>query len=516
MSHKRRDEQDDDLPEGSTAIRQHVETPPGVSFVWSKKQLEWWEAVRSGKYRFMATGGAIRGGKTFTVVATVLLLMRMYPRSRWAIIRMDLPTLRRNTVPSINKMRDTVGSFLSPLNMTAWEYTATNGSKLILFPESIEEDPELERFNGLEVNGFVLEEANELSVRTKNKCIQRAGAWVIPPDSDQQVAIAKAVRDGLPEQEAIKRFGPKQPLPFLFLTFNPADNWVREEFYDPYEAGALGPPHYYLPVTIKDNPYITDEYKASLEELRSKDPDGYARFVEGKWGVIRAPNQLITSDLLKAARERRAVPGRRKEGMDVARYGKDATVHAAVDGNCLVEIEEIFQQGITEGSTHLLERVETRGVAGSDVTVDVVGLGAGIADNCRSNGVPVNEFVAGGRPMRRVIGFREQGGVLLKQRSFYKFADLWSQAWWEFKEKLERGEVAIRAQHQMLVRDLTAARYTITNKVIKVDSSDDIKERIGRSPDVGVAVVLAFFDFPQRDATRRFAAPTLSSRRSAR
>jgi hypothetical protein len=512
MSHKRRSEEDDDaLLHDSSAI-QPSETPPGVSFVWTKKQLEWWTAVRSGQYRFMATGGAIRGGKTFTVLGTVFLLMLLYPRSRWAIVRMDLPTLRRTTVPSINKMRDTVGSFLSPLNMTAWEYTAANGSKLIIFPESIEEDPELERFNGLEVNGFILEEANELSVRTKNKCVQRAGAWVIPPDESQSIAIAKAVRDGMEQHEAIRKYGPKQPLPFIFLTFNPADNWVREEIYEPYEAGTLAPPWYYLPATIEDNPYITEEFKRNLEtELKVKDPEAYERFVKGKWGVIRAPNQLITSDLIKQARVVAPVPGTRREGMDVARYGKDATVHAAVDGNCLVEIEENYHQGLDVSSTRLLTRVQERQVAPEHITVDVVGLGAGVADNMRGNGYRVNEFVAGARPIRRIIGVRQQGGVLLKQRSFYKFADLWSQAWWELKERLEAGEISFRAQHAHIVKDLTAPRYTITNRVIKVESSEDIKERIGRSPDVGVAIVLAFFKFPVRDQSRRV--PVSISRR---
>jgi len=515
MSHKRHhDDEDEALPEGVVAIQQK-ETPPGVSFVFTEKQHEWLKAVRSGKYRFMATGGAIRGGKTFTVLATVLILMRVFPRSRWAIVRMDLPTLRRNTVPSINKMRDYVGDFLGPLNMTAWEYTAVNGSKLIIFPESIEEDSELERFNGLEVNGFILEEANELSVRTKNKCIQRAGAWVIPPDEEQQIAIAKAERDGMSRVEAIREYGPKQPLPFIFLTFNPADNWVREEIYEPYEAGTLEPPWYYLPTTLEDNPYISEEYKQSLEELRIKDYDQYMRFVKGKWGVIRAPNQLITSDLIAQARNIPAIPGRRREGMDVARYGKDATVHAGVDGNCLVDIEEFYQQGLDISATHLLERVVEREISGSDVTVDVVGLGAGVADTMRSNDVTVNEFVAGARPVRRIVGFRQAGGILLKQRSFYKFADLWSQAWWEFKEKLEKKEIAIRAKHPSLVKDLTAPRYTITNKTIKVESSDDIRDRIGRSPDVGVAVVLSFFDFPMRDETK-FVPRVMSRRRLGR
>ena len=105
------------------------------------------------------------------------------------------------------------------------------------------------------------------------------------------------------------------------------------------------------------------------------------------------------------------------------------------------------------------------------------------------------------------------GATLVPQRSFYKFADMWSQAWWEFREKLREGKIALRAAHPMLVKDLTAPRYTITNKVITVESSEDIRERINRSPDVGVSVVLACFDFPKRERqSSRAQGPFVSQR----
>jgi hypothetical protein len=129
----------------------------------SPKQSVFVDAVLSGKYRLLAMGGGIRGTKTFAVLIVLIILCRIFPGSRWAIVRKDLPTLRRNTIPSIEKIRLLTGGFLGQLNHSDWTYTCKNGSQIILFPESFTQDPELDRWRGLEVNGFALEEADELA-----------------------------------------------------------------------------------------------------------------------------------------------------------------------------------------------------------------------------------------------------------------------------------------------------------------------------------------------------------------
>jgi hypothetical protein len=95
------------------------------------------ETVLSGQYLYLAMGGGIRGTKTWGTVSTLILLCRMFPGSRWAIVRKDLPTLRRNTIPSINKLKYLCEGFVGDLNQSTWSYTCTNGSEILLFPESI-------------------------------------------------------------------------------------------------------------------------------------------------------------------------------------------------------------------------------------------------------------------------------------------------------------------------------------------------------------------------------------------
>ena len=137
------------------------------SFTATPKQEVFAEAVFSGKYLYLALGGGIRGTKTWGTLAIIFLLCRIYPGSRWAIVRKDLPTLRRNTLPSIAKLRLTAAGFVGDINQSTWSYMCSNGSEMLLFPESIRTDPDLDRWKGLEVNGFVLEEANEMASESK-------------------------------------------------------------------------------------------------------------------------------------------------------------------------------------------------------------------------------------------------------------------------------------------------------------------------------------------------------------
>lgn len=492
-----------------------TETPAGVSLVFTPKQVQWYEAVKSGLYNFMAIGGAIRGTKTFTVLMTLFLLMKEFPRSRHAVVRRDLTVIRRNVVPPIDKLRAMTGNFLGPLNMTSWEYEAENGSKLLLIPESIKDDPLLEKFRGLELNTLTLEESGELNVDMKAKAIERAGSWIIPPDRDQQQAIARAVERGMKFPQAVKKFGPRQCPPYVFFTFNPTDNWVREDIYDPYEAGTLQPPWFFMPATIFDNPFVSEEYLKSLEELRTQKPEAYEQFVLGIWGNIRTPNQLVDPAWVKDARNVRQVGGERRLGGDIARYGKDSTVFTVVDGNAAIKIEQHRGLGITESATTAMRLAETYTVPGSNITIDTNGLGGGTADVMRSNGVPVNEFVSGKKPVRRIIGHQQMAsGSLVPQRSFYKFADMWSQAAWEFRERLRAGQIALVAGHPMMTRHLGSFQYEITDRVIRVWSSEKVREELGFSPDIAVSIILAMFDFPKRD-TRLTSVPSVGVSRAS-
>lgn len=413
------------------------------------------DAIRSAMgwiYRYLLYGGAIRGGKTVVTLLVIFSLCRIFPGSRWAIVRKDLPTLRRNLLPSFEKMRP---KFVGQMNRSTWEAKCNNGSVIIFFPESIKDDPNGDRFRGLEVNGFLLEEANELQEQTFYRCMERAGTWVLP--------------------------GGTQPAPIILLTCNPALGWVKNLFYNLWKAGTLAAPYYYLPARADDNPHIPAEVRAAWKNLPEKD---YKRFVEGDWDVADDPDQLIKFEWLMGSYEVEPVPGKQHMGIDVARFGDDMTVFAYMRGNELYEFETWSGLPIDKTSDYAASRINERGIPADCVGVDVVGLGAGVADNLRASGYNVKDIVSG-------AGTVSIGG---EEETLYTFKNLRSQMWWHFRERLRKGEIAITCRHQRLVDDLLSVKYKIgADKVVQVESKDDIKKRLGRSTDYGDGAVYADF-----------------------
>ena len=72
-----------------------------------------------------------------------------------------------------------------------------------------------------------------------------------------------------------------------------------------------------------------------------------------------------------------------------------------------------------------------------------------------------------------------------------------SEMYWRFREALDPDngtDIALPPGNE-LVADLCAAKYKVlAGGVIQIEEKAKIKERIGRSPDVGEAVMLAYHE----------------------
>lgn len=235
---------------------------------FTPRQNEFIKAALSGLYKYLLFGGAIRGGKSYVAIGLAILLCKMFPGSRWAITRKDLPTLKRNTIPTFNAIRPS--SFVGAINQSTWTATCTNGSEIVFFPESAKGDKDLDRWKGLEVNGFIHEEMNEISEKSFDKSIERAGTWKCP--------------------------GKNKPPILVIGTCNPSKGYVKESFYDKWKDGTLEAPWFYLPASIDDNPHLDQDYLDSIETMRTRRPKAYRRFVLGDWDALDEEDQIISKD----------------------------------------------------------------------------------------------------------------------------------------------------------------------------------------------------------------------------
>jgi hypothetical protein len=235
-----------------------------LSIELTPKQKEFRDACLSGRYNIVFYGGAIRGGKTFGAFAILLELAYKYPYSRWFVIRKEYTRLRDSTIPSFRQfLSRTAGITYEEAEdyIDGLKFTLSNYSEIIFKAENYERDKTLERFKGLEANGFLLEEVSELQEITFQKCIERAGTNIIKGLTYKGVPCV-------------------QPKPLIICTANPARNWIKQFFYDRYAEGTLPANVKYIPATPADNPYIDEETKSSWQTMSARE---YRIFVLGDW-----------------------------------------------------------------------------------------------------------------------------------------------------------------------------------------------------------------------------------------
>jgi len=167
-------------------------------------------------------------------------------------------------------------------------------------------------------------------------------------------------------------------------------------------------------------------------------------------------------------------------GVDVADTGSNLTVIAFRDGDCLYRIDTFTDGDVLDHA----ERVKTRAQRGTQVVIDSIGVGAGTAAALkRVQTLTTLPFVASKGTKRR-----DKSGEM-------RFTNLRSAAWWNLRELLAPPSMIQLPNDPLLIGDLTAPRWReMAGGKIQIESKDDISKRLGRSTDVGDAIVQSFWE----------------------
>ena len=243
----------------------------------------------------------------------------------------------------------------------------------------------------------------------------------------------------------------------------------------------------FIPARVTDNPYLKDStYVATLqalpEPLRSQllygdfaigldddewqvIPSAWVRAAQARW-TERPPDDAPLDQI----------------GADVAQGGKDNTLIARRHGAWFSEPE--IHPGVTvPDAKHNADHVERALAAGGVAYIDADGIGASTYH------LLVPKF---GR--RRVRAYKGSMRTKWRDRSkALKFANVRSAAWWALRDDLDPAhgsEVALPPSRELRA-ELCSARYEPQISGIKLEDKDDIKKRLGRSPDYADAYVMA-------------------------
>jgi hypothetical protein len=169
---------------------------------------------------------------------------------------------------------------------------------------------------------------------------------------------------------------------------------------------------------------------------------------------------------------------------DIARHGPDSTVMCVRRGRTVekfiswhgADTMETVERIRGEAAQFGVRPRTSHAPAWGELVVDMVGLGAGVGDRLKELGYRVREHVGGFKPGK-------------KDRFFNGRAE----SFWTLRDRLEAGTINL-PKDEALEEELLAISWRATpSGLVQLESKEDMKRVLGRSPDRADALAMAFY-----------------------
>jgi hypothetical protein len=254
----------------------------------------------------------------------------------------------------------------------------------------------------------------------------------------------------------------------------------------------------YIPASTKDNPYYIDsDYERQLDAM----PEPYRSLLMGgfKTQFRDAEHQVIPTAWIKAAQARWKPDGWKDFEMtamslDPAAGGGDVGVLSWRHGGWYAPLVGIkagaadsddpnaSAERAMKRASEMAAGIVIHRRANAPVIVDMGGgYGGDVTARLKENGVAYQAF--NGANKSTAIG---NDGM--------RFVNARAEAWWRFRDELnpdrEGGSVIALPDDAELLADLATPTFDVKTSGIQIEAKDEIKKRLGRSPDKGDAVVM--------------------------
>lgn len=245
----------------------------------------------------------------------------------------------------------------------------------------------------------------------------------------------------------------------------------------------------FIPATLEDNPYIdAEDYRKRLQAM----PEPYRTMLTGgNFMVARKDDefQCIPTAWIRAAQARwtprppRDVP-MCAMAVDPASGGDDETTIALRHDGWYAPLIGVPGRETPNGKDIAGKVIVHR----ADDAAVVIDMGGGYG------GVPFLQLRENG-----IEPVAHKGSEASARRTADKklgFFNKRAETYWRFREALDPsqagGSPIMLPDDPMLVSDLTAPLFEIGPRGIKLESKEDVRAKLGRSPDRGDAVVMAW------------------------
>jgi hypothetical protein len=216
------------------------------------------------------------------------------------------------------------------------------------------------------------------------------------------------------------------------------------------------------------------------------------RLLEGDWNYMEEDDSLFDFDAISNSvfKDRPNEQNKRYISVDVGRFGDDRSVAVVWNGLVVMEVLVYRKLSTVELSNEIKDLIAKWKIHPQQVIVDSDGVGGGVADQIRG------------------VNFVNNSKALHEQN----FSNLKSQCYVKLSELFKEGKISLNILDSSLVDELTQELLAVKLKDIDKDnkvavqSKDDMKRILGKSPDLSDAVMMRmYFELKNMKATGRYA-----------
>lgn len=238
---------------------------------------------------------------------------------------------------------------------------------------------------------------------------------------------------------------------------------------------------------LSDNPILEKTgYSSTIDAM----PEPLRSIMRGNFNARKTtdPFQIIPTDWVRDAQKRWLETDKPNiknvaVGVDPSRGGKDKTAIALRFDNWYNEVKTWEGEFVKDGAIVAeLVRQTLEKLIPVYLNIDVTGIGSSGYDHLK----PMFEGKV--NPFNPAEGsdYRDKSGKL-------KMRNKRAEMYWRMRDALDpkSGEDVCLPPSRTLLVDLCSARYKVTSAGVLVEEKEEIKKRIGRSPDEGEAVMMA-------------------------
>lgn len=413
--------------------------------------------------RYPAFVGGWGTGKSMAMILRANRLSEEYPGNLGIIFRKEAEDLKTSTLIDFQNL---TGIEVSSRRDVVYP----NGSRIFFLHLE-----ELNNIQNMNLGWFAIEQAEEFETeeqylklfgRLRRKNCVRSG-FIAANTNGHNWIWRMWKMGGL--VESIRKAMTEHPEYF-------ADIKTPEEAVELYEMS-----------TWENEDVLAPDFLGSLKVLEIQSPKLYNRFVGNSWDDSDAIDTLIPAEWVDLAMSRiSGLSGDVYLGVDVARFGDDRTVIFPIKGRIGLPPIILYGNDTMKVCGRIGQLYAEMGAVW--IGIDSIGIGAGVYDRLNELGLPVHE-----------INVSEKSDVIDSKTNKPKFKNLRSQLWWMARESLDprpemqAGPVSLPKDSQF--RDeLVIPKYTINSAgQIEVEPKDDMKERLGHSPDIADAYCIACY-----------------------